>query len=123
MSKTIPMSVIALIAAGLSVNAALAHPDLQSAEPAAGSAATISPKQIRITFNEAVIPQFSGVELKDQAGKPIATGKAAVDPASKNVLVVPIGEVLPPGIYKVEWHAVSEDTHRVKGTYSFSVSR
>ena len=28
----------------------------------------------------------------------------------------------PPGEYKVEWHAVSDDTHRVKGNYSFSVA-
>ena len=76
-----------------------------------------------ITFNEAVIPQFSGVELKDQAGRVIATGKAVIDPANKNVLVVPIGEQLPPGNYEVEWHALSEDTHREKGNYSFSVGR
>jgi copper resistance protein C len=117
------ISAVALIAASLLGNAASAHPELQSADPAAGSDATTSPRQIRITFNEAVIPQFSGVELKDQAGKQIATGKAAVEPANKNVLVVPIGEPLPPGNYKVEWHAVSEDTHRVNGSYAFSVGR
>jgi hypothetical protein len=60
---------------------------------------------------------------KDQAGKTIATGKAAPDPANRNVLVVPISEHLLPGNYKVEWHAVAEDTHRVRGNYSFSVGR
>jgi methionine-rich copper-binding protein CopC len=70
-----------------------------------------------------VIPQFSGAELKDQAGKLIATGKAAVDPANRNVLVVPIGVPLPPGNFQVDWHAVAEDTHRVKGNYSFRVGR
>ena len=120
MSKT-RKSAVALIVASLSGNAAFAHADLQSAEPAAGSAETTSPTQIRITFSEAVIAKFSGVELKDQVGRPVATGKAAVDPANKNVLIVPISEQLPTGNYKVEWHAVSEDTHRVKGTYSFSV--
>ncbi len=123
MSKVNSISAVALILASLSGTAAFAHTELQSAEPAAGSAATISPKQIRITLSETVIPQFSGVELKDQAGKLIATGKAAVDPANKNVLIVPIGEPLPPGNYRVEWHAVSEDTHRVKGGYPFSVAR
>jgi len=122
-SKLKSTSAVALIVASLSGNAAVAHPELRSAEPAAGSAATTSPKQIRITFNEAVVPRFSGVEVKDQGGRLIATGKAAVDPANKNVLVVPIGEELPPGAYKVEWHAVSEDTHREKGTYAFSVGR
>jgi len=35
----------------------------------------------------------------------------------------PMQEQLPAGDYKVEWHAVSDDTHRVKGNYSFSVVR
>ena len=98
MSKKTSMAAIAMIAAGLLSSAANAHLELQSAEPAAGAAMTTSPTQIRITFNENVIPKFSGVELKDQTGKTIATGKAA------------------------EWHAVSDDTHRVKGSYSFSVA-
>jgi methionine-rich copper-binding protein CopC len=122
-SKVNSISAVALIVASLSGNGALAHPVLQSAEPAAGAATTTSPKQIRITFNENVIPQMSGVEVKDQTGKIIATGKAATDPANKKLLVVPVNEQLPPGDYDVEWHAVSDDTHRVKGSFSFSVAR
>jgi copper resistance protein C len=114
---------VIVIATSLSSTGALAHPELQSAEPAAGAAMPTSPKQIRITFNESVLPQFSGVEVKDQAGKVIATGKATTDPVNKKLLVVPIEESLPPGAYKVEWHAVSGDTHRVKGNYSFSVTQ
>jgi methionine-rich copper-binding protein CopC len=117
------MAAVTMIAASLFGAAAYAHPELQSAEPAAGAAMTMSPKQIRITFNEGVIPQFCGVEVKDQTGKMISTGKAATDPTDKKVLVVPVKEQLPPGDYKVEWHAVSDDTHRVKGSYSFSVAR
>jgi methionine-rich copper-binding protein CopC len=111
-----------MIAASLCGGVAYAHPELRSAEPLAG-AATSSPKQIRITFNENVIPQFSDVEVKDQTGKTILTGKAATDPANKKLLIVPVNEQLPPGDYKVEWHAVSDDTHRVKSSYSFSVAR
>ena len=120
MSK-ISMVAVTMIAASLCVNAAHAHPEQQSAEPAAASA-TPSPKQIKILFNENVIPQFSGVEVNDKAGKSIATGKATTDPANKKQLVVPIQETLPPGEYKVEWHAVSDDNHRVKGNYSFTVA-
>jgi methionine-rich copper-binding protein CopC len=114
--------VFATVAAALLGNVAHAHPELQSTEPAAG-ASTAFPKQIRITFNEAVIPQFSGLELKDQTGKVIATGKSETDPANKKILVVPVKDELTPGDYKVEWHAVSADTHRIKGSYSFSVKR
>src|SRR5262245_47865384 len=86
----------ALAAAVLFGHAAYAHPQLQSAEPAAG-ASTASPKQIRITFNEAVISQFSGIELRDQAGKPVATGKPEIDPSNKKILIVPVKEQLAPG--------------------------
>jgi methionine-rich copper-binding protein CopC len=122
-SKMTSMAAVTMIAVSLFGSAAYAHPELQSAEPAAGAAMTTSPKQIRITFNENVIPKMSGVEVKDQTGKIIPTGKAATDPANKKLLIVPLTEQLPPGDYKVEWHAVSDDTHRVKGNYSFSVAR
>jgi methionine-rich copper-binding protein CopC len=121
-SKITTIAAVSMIAASLLGGAALAHPELLSAEPAAGSAAAGSPKQIKITFTEAVISQLSGAEVKDQAGKAIATGKATVDPANRKQLLVPVNEALPPGDYKVEWHAVSDDTHRVKGSYSFSVA-
>jgi methionine-rich copper-binding protein CopC len=121
MSKT-STAAIALIAAIFSCGAALAHPQLEASEPAAG-ATTSSPKQVKITFNEAVISKFSGIEIKDKTGRMIATGKSQTDPAHKKRLVVPVKEELAPGEYKVDWHAVSDDTHRVKGTYSFSVTR
>ena len=123
MSKMISVAAVAVFAASLFGDAAYAHPQLQSADPAPGTSTTTSPKQIRIAFNENVIPKMSGVEVKDQTGKVIATGKAATDPANKKLLVVPISEQLSPGDYKVEWHAVSDDTHRVKGSFSFSVTR
>jgi methionine-rich copper-binding protein CopC len=119
MSIKTSMAVVASLFSG----AASAHPELVSADPAAGVATNTSPKQIKITFNESVIPQFSGVEVTDQTGKVIATGKAVTDPANKKLLIVPVNEQFPPGDYKVEWHAVSADTHRVKGDYSFSVAR
>nr|WP_244436603.1 copper homeostasis periplasmic binding protein CopC [Afipia sp. OHSU_I-C6] len=113
---------LALITAILSGGVALAHPQLETSDPAAG-ATTSSPKQIRITFNEVVIPKFSGIEIKDKVGRAVAIGKSSVDPADKKRLVVPVKEELSPGEYKVDWHAVSDDTHRVKGSYSFSVTR
>src|ERR1700682_5653320 len=96
----ISVAAVAVFAASLFGDAAYAHPQLQSADPAPGTSTTTSPTQIRI-----------------------ATGKAATDPANKKLLVVPISEQLSPGDYKVEWHAVSDDIHRVKGSFSFSVTR
>jgi methionine-rich copper-binding protein CopC len=115
-------SAITFVTATLISAAALAHPEFQSAEPAAG-AASPAPKQIRILFNESVIPKFSGIELKDQSGKPVAVGKATVDPSNKKMMIVPVKDQMTPGDYKVDWYAVSDDTHKVKGSYSFGVAR
>src|SRR5258708_18836345 len=41
-------------------------------------------------FHAAKTPQMSGVEVMDQTGKIIATGKAATGPANKKLLVVPV---------------------------------
>ena len=122
MSRMISMAAVTVFAASLFGGAAYAHPQLQSADPAPGAATTTSPKQIRIMFDENVIPKMSGVEVKDQTGRIISTGTAATDPANKKLLIVPLKEQLPPGDYKIEWHAVSDDTHRVKGNYSFTVA-
>lgn len=122
MSKAFQYGAAAGVAVLLFTSLAQAHPQLQSAEPAAGTTAP-APKQIRIIFNEAVIPQFSGIELRDPSGKHIPVGKSDTDRANKKILIVPMKQDLAPGDYKVDWHAVSDDTHRVKGSYSFSVGR
>jgi len=53
-----------------------------------------------------------------EAGKIIATGVPVMSKDQKQ-LVVPLPGPLMAGHYTVTWHAVSEDTHRVKGEYSF----
>jgi methionine-rich copper-binding protein CopC len=92
-----------------------------SATPAAGASLSSSPTEVRLTFSEIVIAKFSGLELKDQNGKTIAMGPAAIDPKNKKQLVVPLKAPLTAGPYTVEWHVVAEDTHRLEGQYSFKV--
>ncbi len=75
------------------------------------------------TFSEGVIAKFSGVEIKNESGKTIPTGVPVTDPKDQKQLVVPLPTPLTAGHYTVTWHAVSEDTHRVKGEYSFGVDR
>jgi methionine-rich copper-binding protein CopC len=115
------MVVVALFATTLIATSANAHPTLTSATPPADLSTLSSPREIRLTFSEGVIPKFSGLELKDQSGKTIATEPAATDPKDKKQLVVPLKAPLAVGSYTVNWHVVSEDTHRVRGQYSFRV--
>ncbi|MBO0756881.1 MAG: copper homeostasis periplasmic binding protein CopC [Bradyrhizobiaceae bacterium] len=115
------MAAFAIMATCLAGSAANAHATLTSSKPQA-NAATTSPTELRLSFSEGVVAKFSGVELKDEGGKAVATGTATTDPKDKKQLVIPLSAPLAAGRYTVTWHVVSEDTHRVKGEYSFMVT-
>jgi methionine-rich copper-binding protein CopC len=121
--NTIAVAALAALAMGAFATSADAHPKLKSVIPAADVSSKVSPKEIKLNFSEGVIAKFSGLELKDEAGKTIATGVPVSDPGDRRQLVVPLPAPLVAGRYTVTWHAVSEDTHRVKGEYSFGVDR
>jgi len=104
----------------LGATAASAHPRLQAANPAPGATLKAGLKDIRMTFSEALVPSFTGLDLKKD-GKTIPTGKAMLDPGDDRKIVVSVGARLAPGTYTVIWHAVSMDTHRVSGSYSFKI--
>jgi methionine-rich copper-binding protein CopC len=117
------IGILAVLAISLLATSAHAHPKLTSTNPATDVSSKVSPTEIKLNFSEGVIAKFSGIELKDEAGKTIATGVPVNDPKDQKQLVVPVPAPLKAGHYTVTWHAVSEDTHRVKGEYSFGVDR
>ncbi len=80
-----------------------------------------APKDIRMQFSEELVPNFTGLVLKNASGKSIPTGKAVLVPGDSKQIVVPIGTRLTVGTYNVDWHAVSVDTHRVSGRFTFKV--
>ena len=106
---------------GLGATAANAHPRLQTSNPAAGATLKAAPKDIRMSFSEELVPSFTGLELKNAGGKSVPTGKTVLVAGDKRKIVVPIGSHLTAGTYNVAWHAVSVDTHRVSGTYTFKI--
>src|SRR5262249_21024289 len=73
-------------------------------------------------FSEGVILKFSSVELLDQAGTKIATGKIATGAKDEKQLIVPLQAPLKAGTYTVKWTVVAADTHRENGSYSFKVA-
>jgi methionine-rich copper-binding protein CopC len=103
------------------VTVADAHPHVTSAGPAPGSVVKTSPKAIRIEFNEAVVVNFSGIDLTDAKGQKHETGAASLSPSDKKQLIVPVNGELSPGKYTVAWHAVGDDTHHVEGKFDFEI--
>jgi copper resistance protein C len=117
-------SIIPLASFTLSLFAtsAFAHAHLQKSMPAAAETVRTSPTEIRLKFSEAVEPRFSSIALTAQSGVSAPTSKPGVDPADNSVLIAPIPQALKPGVYKVTWHAVSTDTHKTEGVFTFTVA-
>ena len=115
------VKIAATLALVFAAPAAFAHAQLEKATPAVGGAVT-SPAEIRLKFSEGVEPHFSGVALTAEGGAALPLGKPSLDPADNSVLIVKVGKTLPPGVYTVNWHAVSVDTHHTQGDFQFTVT-
>ena len=107
--------------------AAAAHPKLLAASPAP-NAIVAKPSKIELRFSEKLVPQFSSVDLAMTGmpgmanHNPMKVGGLATSVAADGkTLLVKLTQPLAAGIYKLDWHAVSTDTHRISGAYSFQV--
>src|SRR5262245_22650824 len=104
-----------LLLAAAAAAPAWAHARLTSSEPKA-NASVKSPSLVRLVFSEKLEPAFSGANLSDASGKTIPVSVAV---GATTITLLPLG--LKPGAYKVTWHSVGHDTHRVGGSFSFKV--
>ena len=122
MRRTMMIAVVLAGSMGL-IAGAHAHPVLKTASPAANAVVDSRLKEVRFGFSENVIPAFSGVQITDAKGKTMPLGAPHVDAKDKKILVVPLKQTLAAGSYKLVWHAVAADTHRVQGQYAFKVKK
>lgn len=117
MSKMLGLVAVAGAAAMLAATGAQAHAKLVSSNPAANTTVA-APKAIILKFDEKLQPKFSGANL---AMPGMATAaKVSVGKDGKTMMVQP-KKPLMAGAYTVKWHAVTADTHRSQGTYTFTV--
>ncbi len=96
-----------------------AHAFLDHAEPRVGSTVPTAPRELTLTFTQQLEPAFSTADVRDSSGARVDQGRAQV---SGTVMRVGV-KSLPPGTYKVHWHALSVDTHTTEGTFSFTVGK
>jgi methionine-rich copper-binding protein CopC len=121
-----PTAIAVALLSGLLVSTlAQAHPKLLSSTPAEGAAGT-PPDKIELHFSENLVTQFSGAkllmtEMAGMAHDPMPI-KAKVSGGSdpKTMFIIPTAP-LTAGTYKVEWRAVSSDTHPITGNVMFKV--
>jgi copper resistance protein C len=105
---------------GFMPGVALAHSHLKKSVPEAGATIAAGASEVRLQFNEVVEPQFSRITVEFK-GRLVVSNPVASDPGDKTTLIVKFAEPLQAGNYKVNWQAVSADTHKVKGSFTFQV--
>lgn len=98
-----------------------AHAQLRRADPPVGGTVHTPPMQVELTFSEAVEPRFSTVAVADAAGAQVDKRDLHVVAGDAKHVAVSLG-ALPPGTYRVAWHATSVDTHKTEGSFTFTVA-
>jgi methionine-rich copper-binding protein CopC len=111
---------LVFVASTMITPSVLAHAHLTQQVPAADSVVT-APQALTLNFSEGIEPGFSGVVVTDAQKQVIKIGTAARDEKNKAQLTVPLEQTLASGTYQVDWHVVSVDGHKTKGSYHFSV--
>lgn len=116
---------VALSSGILLSSVAQAHPKLLSSTPSEGDSGA-APSKIELHFSENLVTQFSGAKLimTDMPGMPNSPmgvkASVAGDNDPKTMVITP-SSPLTTGTYKVEWRAVSSDTHPITGAVTFKV--
>ncbi|QSB13772.1 copper resistance protein CopC/CopD [Natronosporangium hydrolyticum] len=108
----------AFVAVGLLAAPASAHANLLGTDPANGSVVSQPPEQIVLTFSEPVrlIPDRITVVAPD--GEPVPLGEPRVEGTD---VVVPVERVTTMGTYLVSYRVISQDSHPVGGSITYSV--
>ena len=94
-----------------------AHAFLDHADPRVGSTVQTAPRELSLSFTQELEPAFSTVEVRDANGARVDQGKPRISADGMRVGLKP----LTPGTYTVQWHALSVDTHKTEGSFSFHV--
>ena len=115
------IALIAAVAGALTLPAtAWSHAALLRTVPQASGTVNTPPRQVALTYSEAVEPRFAIVSVTNAAGTQETTGPPRRSPADPDTLLVPL-RVIPEGWYLVYWRAISVDGHPVRGAFTFAV--
>ena len=111
---------VALVSVLVATPAASAHAILLRAEPVVGGVTPTAPDELLLQFTEPVEPTFSRIEITDRAGRSITRG-AVTSGDDAAALVIALQPSLADGWYRVVWHALSVDGHRIRGVFPFGI--
>ena len=109
-----------VLVVGGAASPAAAHAELIETQPAAGALLDTAPEQVVLRYSEPVDPFDDAVEVFDSSGDQVDTG----DPGHVDGKPELVGVDLPAlddGAYVVTWRVASEDSHPIRGAFTFRV--
>ena len=112
--------VIAALAVLVGASTALAHAELSSSFPRNQEVLDVAPTEVVLQFTEGVDPIEPGIRVIDADGEDVGIGDVDQSAGSDEMRAV-IPTTLDEGSYVVAWQALSADSHRVRGSFTFSV--
>lgn len=99
-------------------DSAMAHAKLIASSPPGGGTVAMA-DTIRLRFNEGIAIKLSGADIQSPAG-PVEHGPPTGEDGDRT-MVIGFAKPLPPAAYHVKWHVVSADSHKVQGSFDFTV--
>ncbi|GFN05466.1 hypothetical protein Smic_40220 [Streptomyces microflavus] len=127
-----PFATAALVAALVSLlfglmlagaGPASAHAALTGSDPQDGAVVATAPKEVTLTFSEAIAVGDGSIRVLDPSSKRADTGAEPKDLSEGSTVRygVELNPGLPDGTYTVAWQAVSADSHPISGAFTFSI--
>lgn len=113
------MGIVSLVLLSSS-NVVFAHAALTKAEPARRAVLTVSPKQVRLWFNEEIEADYASLSLYDANGKALTDKRPLVHPDDAKSIYLELPELVG-GQYTVKFRVLSVDGHVVDSEYNFTV--
>lgn len=98
----------------------MAHAILVKAAPDKDSLVSVAPKEVHLTFNDAVGEEFLALAVVDASGKRVDRHDAKLDFTDHSQLRATV-EDLTKGQYMVRYRVLSADGHVVSGKYKFTL--
>jgi LPXTG-motif cell wall-anchored protein len=124
MNRRTVFGIIIVLALSLGwLGTALAHAELVSSDPAAGTKLTKAPAKVTLIFSEEIDDQGSSFTVTDAKKATVGTGKLDLNDLDHKTLTGTLNAGLGDGVYTVAWDVLtSDDEAEESGTFTFGVN-
>lgn len=120
LSYLLVSGLLAMLGVLVTASPAWAHAQLLATSPADGQVLTRAPARVTLTFDERVFEITHSIQVYAPDGARVDTGPTRYGARAPEITVA-LRPGLAQGTYTVSYRVVSDDSHPVQGTFTFSI--